>query len=133
MNWITNLLSDKPSPPTTTDGLEQHEREAIIDALHYAMYCDHLLTRNENDVILNAKKLFTWEAVQPIDNFINVSAARTRLALGSDESNQRFFDRIITATRRPKAKRWLTTQIEKMIDADATRTHEESQILRKLR
>ena len=97
------------------------------------MYCDYLLTRNENEVILDAKELFTWEAVQPIDNFINVSTARTRLAMGSEESNQRFFEQIISATRRPTAKRSLTVLIEKMIDADATRTHEESQILRQLR
>ncbi len=132
MNWIRNLFEDETPMGAFNDGLSQPEREAILDSLLYVMFTDHLITRDEDAVIKEAKTALNWESIQPIDSFMKVATARIRLASETDERESHFLKRVTRMTERPVAKKKLQNWLKRMIQADGLTAEEESDFLRKL-
>lgn len=76
------------------DGLNQPQREAIVDLLVFCMYSDRTVSLAEDQLIQRRLEAMDWEAVGSIDNYYDRAVTRVRDILGSEEARRSFLDRI---------------------------------------
>ena len=60
------------------DGLNQLEREAIVDLLVLSMYSDNHIAMAESALVNEVAESFSWDAVTSFEAYINASIARVR-------------------------------------------------------
>ena len=61
----------------TPDGLNQDQREAIVDLLLLCIYADNKLEPNENQIFVRHMGSFNWNSELPINDYIQESKSRT--------------------------------------------------------
>ena len=71
-----------------SDGLQQEQREAMIDAMLYCLFADDYDDPMERHVLDKAIAKFSWESNTDIPEYIESASAIVREALASRESEQ---------------------------------------------
>ena len=91
LNIIKTLFGHKE---TASDGLQQLQREGLIELLLIAMYADNKLTLNEDEMIKRQAESFCWDSGIYIDGFIEQATARVRDVHSISEKRLAFFQQI---------------------------------------
>ena len=89
---VTGLITGRPEEKQ--DGLKQHQREAIIDALLYCLYADDYDDPAERTVMDKSIARMNWEAGPGIQDYIISASAKVKLALSSPDEEQQFLREI---------------------------------------
>ena len=92
MPSLIRKLFGKPEAPK--DGLNQPQREAIIDLLNYCMYADNFVFLAEDRFITDTVAKFNWDSKVPFDQFVLRSTDNARNARESQVYRDRFLDSI---------------------------------------
>ena len=131
MPSLIRKLFGKPEAPK--DGLNQPQREAIIDLLNYCMYADNLVMLAEDRLITDTVKKFNWESKVPFDQFVVRSTDNARNARESQVYRDQFLasirDRLDTGAVKGKA----LDLCQELFVADGARSDEEDTVLQNLR
>ena len=89
---IRKLFRKSEAP---NDGLNQPQREAIVDLLNYCMYVDNLIFLAEDRLITDTVAKFNWDSKVPFDQFDVRSIDNARNAT----ENQGYRDRFLASIR----------------------------------
>ena len=131
MPGLFRKLFGKPEAPK--DGLNQPQREAIIDLLNYCMYADNFVFLAEDRFITDTVAKFNWDSKVPFDQFVLRSTDSARNARESQVYRDRFLgsirDRLDTAAVKGQA----LDLCQELFLADGARSDEEDAVLQNLR
>ncbi len=83
MSHIPKLFDRDPSE---NDGLQQPQREALIDLLVLSMYIDNALSLSEDAVLRARVDTFSWEDSSDVEDYVDRAVGRVRVIKGSPES-----------------------------------------------
>lgn len=112
MQFLSRLFGRRGSK----DGLLQTEREAILDLLLFALYADNHLSLAEEDVLHRQSENMIWEAVTPVDSYLDQATSKARAAQANESTRSayltRVYDRLTTDTARERAISLLTELFE---------------------
>jgi hypothetical protein len=91
MKFIEQILQAITSKPMANkDGLKQHQREAIIDALLYCLYADDYDDPAERSVIDKSIARLNWESEVSISDYIQSASENVKLAVSNQVTEQQF-------------------------------------------
>jgi len=79
-------LFDGEEDEPARDGLEQPQREAIIDLLLLAMYADNHLALSEQEQLESQVQTFDWRSGTTPDIYIEEATAKVRAADKADDT-----------------------------------------------
>ena len=115
------------------DGLNQPQREAIVDLLNYCMYADNFVFLSEDRLIADTVAKFDWDSKVPFDQFDVRSVSNARNAKENQGYRDKFpasiRDRLDTAAVKGKA----LDLCQELFLADGARSDEEDAVLQDLR
>ncbi|MCW5200242.1 hypothetical protein VU07_00250, partial [Desulfobulbus sp. F4] len=77
---ILEMLFSATNSLEKGDGLQQEEREALIDFLLFCEFADNHLSLAEDKILQDEIGRFSWDAVIDIDIYISSAAGRARQA-----------------------------------------------------
>ena len=108
IEFLKKLFSKENAPSTSeTDGLDQAQREAIIDLLLIATYSDDYVDVNETRILDKTIERFNWNSDTPIDDYVQSVEARVKEARSSQSSTSELLgdisDRLRTQEGRYRA------------------------------
>ena len=131
MSSLLKKLFGKPEAPK--DGLNQPQREAIVDLLNYCMYADDFVMLAEDRLIADTVAKFNWDPKIPFDQFDARSIGNARNARESQVYRDQFLtsirDRLGTAAVKGRA----LDLCQELFIADGARSDEEDAVLQNLR
>jgi len=131
MPSLFKKLFGKPEAPK--DGLNQPQREAIIDLLNYCMYADGFVFLAEDRFITDTVSKFNWDSKVPFDQFVLRSTDNARNAQESQVYRDQFLasirDRLETTAVKGKA----LGLCQELFVADGSRSEEEEDVFQNLR
>jgi hypothetical protein len=131
MPSLIKKLFGKPEAPK--DGLNQPQREAIVDLLNYCMYADGFVFLAEDRFITDTVSKFNWDSKVPFDQFVLRSTDNARNAQESQVYRDQFLasirDRLETAGVKGKA----LGLCQELFVADGKRSDEEEDVFQNLR
>lgn len=78
----------------SADGLDQPQREALVDLLVYAMYSDSKVSLAEDQLIQRRLEAMDWQAVETVENYYDRAVTRVRDIPASAEARRSFLHRI---------------------------------------
>lgn len=93
MNILAQLFGKSPTD-SASDGLEQTEREAILDLLLYCTYTDNHLSLAEDRILKSEVDAFTWDSGTDVGIYLNNATDRARRADESSEYRNEFLSHI---------------------------------------
>ena len=129
MPSLFRKLFGKPEAPK--DGLNQPQREAIVDLLNYCMYADNLVFLAEDRLITDTVAKFNWDSKVPFDQFDVRSIDKARNASENPGYRDKFLasirDRLGTAAVKGQA----LDLCRELFLADGARSDEEDAVLQK--
>jgi uncharacterized tellurite resistance protein B-like protein len=120
-------------PETPKDGLNQPQREAIVDLLNYCMYADNLVMLAEDRLITDTVKKFNWESKVPFDQFALRSIDNARNARESQVHREKFLGSIKDRLSTDAVKAQALDLCQELFVADGSRSDEEDTVLQNLR
>ena len=115
------------SHETPDDGLNQSQREAIVDLLNYCSFVDHNISISESDLIDGLEYQLHWDANTDFDYYENKSVGLVRGVLDQPESVTEFLKEVRTRLDSPKSREVALGLVDKIIKTDGKVTAEESQ------
>ena len=131
MSGLFRKLFHKEETPR--DGLNQPQREAIVDLLNYCMYADNFVFLAEDRFITDTVAKFNWDSKVPFDQFVLRSTDNARNARESQVYREKFLasirDRLETAAVKGKA----LDLCQQLFVADGARSDEEEDVFQNLR
>lgn len=74
----------------SADGLNQGQREAIVDLLVFGMYSDGKVSLAEDQLIQRRLEAMDWQAVESVENYYDRAVTRVRDVMGYPESRRSF-------------------------------------------
>ena len=89
---VTGLITGRPEEKQ--DGLKQHQREAIIDALLYCLYADDYDDPAERTVMDKSIAKMNWEAGSSIQDYIHAASEKVQRAVSVPDNEQQFLREI---------------------------------------
>ena len=89
---LARLITGRPD--ADRDGLKQHQREAIIDALLYCLHADDFDDRAERSVLDKSIARLNWESGSSIQEYILSASDKVKRAVSSPENEQPFLQDI---------------------------------------
>ncbi|MBC2602499.1 hypothetical protein [Puniceicoccus vermicola] len=129
MDILKHLYSQKSEH---TDGLNQEEREAILDLLLFAVYADNHLSLAEDRIIKNEVERLQWESGTSIDYYVDEATGSARAALSSETREAQFLESIQTRLKSPEARNRALSLLSKLFYSDGE-TREERNFAQKIR
>lgn len=94
MPSVISKLFHKTHIPGLTDGLEQEQREAIVDLLNYSMFADDNLTLSEDKFIADTEGKMTWAPHIDFDIYEEQSIGFVRRAKDDVSYRSEFFESV---------------------------------------
>ena len=95
------------SPRTAPDGLQQSQREAIVDVLHFCRIADDKLVVVEEDVEARVEAALNWESTVPLVTYAADSLARAEQIVDNPELRAQFIrsvaDRLVSTELKTRA------------------------------
>ena len=131
MSGLFKKLFHKEEAPR--DGLNQPQREAIVDLLNYCMYADNFVFLSEDRFITDTVAKFNWDSNVPFDQFVLRSTNNARTASESQVYRDQFLasirDRLGTDAVKGKA----LDLCQELFVADGSRSEEEEDVFQNLK
>lgn len=121
---LANLFRKPPDVGAQRDGLEQKEREAILDLLLYCTYADNHLSLAEDKIIEQEIERFTWDSGTDIDIYINGATDRARRAISDRQARDGFLSQIRERLTSERAIERALSSMSSLFYADGETTEE---------
>ena len=115
------------SQETPDDGLNQTQREAIVDLLNYCSFVDHSITISENDLVDGLEYQLHWDANTDFDYYENKSVGLVRGVLDNQDAANGFLKGVRAKLDSEKSREIAMGLVDKLIKTDGKVTPEESQ------
>src|SRR5262245_19888844 len=131
MSSLVKKLFGKPETPR--DGLNQPQREAIVDLLNYCMYADGFVFLAEDRFITDTVSKFNWESKTPFDQFVLRSTDNARNAQESQVYREQFLGSIRDRLGTAEVKGRALGLCQELFVADGSRSDEEEDVFQNLR
>lgn len=129
--WFSAFTDTEDTP--SRDGLEQGQREAIIDLLLLAMHSDNHLAISEKEVLEDQIGAFDWRSGSSVEIYVEEATARVREADETDEGRAGLFTELAERLGTEDAKVFALDLCKKLFQADADVDMEEISFLSELR
>ena len=110
----------------TKSGLNQSQREAVIDLLLLAIYADNHISLDENQVLEDSIDSLGWNSGTGLSMYINDATTRVRNAQNDEASTNEFIDTIATRLDSQRSKDKALSLLVELFDSDGTSVAEES-------
>lgn len=117
LNIIKSLFSENKTT-AVGDEYKQQQREALIDLLVFAMYCDNHLAVAEEQVIDKRIEAMDWESVDSVEYYLERAIERIRVVRNDEHGREDLFQSINTRLGDTKAKRKAMDLCDKLFIAD---------------
>lgn len=104
--------------PAQSDGLQQEEREALIDLLLYCKFADNHLSLTEETVLHKEITLFQWESEVDVDVYIASATAKIRTANTAPHREKKLLEQVGQRLGSDYAKETARTLVAKLFQAD---------------
>lgn len=132
MPFSLSLLFKAKAADSSSDGLTQPQREAIVDLLHLCMYADNLIALAESKVVTEAVDSFAWETQTSFESYETRSVSSAREAKESQELKQSLLDSISQRLATPNSRAIALKLCKQLLTADGI-TEKESSLLAKVK
>lgn len=126
-------LFDGDEDEPARDGLEQPQREALIDLLLLAMYADNHLALSEKEQLEGQLQTFDWRSGTTPDIYIEEATAKVRAADKADDTRDEFIGDISTRLATADARELGLALCKQLFQTDADVGSDEIQFLNQLR
>jgi len=119
-------LFDRPRPALT-----QNQREAIIDAMTFAMLIDRHIASEEQEALAQQLEIVGWRSPIPVEQAVNASIMRARRALEHDEVRP-YCQHISSRLETQNLRRDAYQTVVKIVEADGRIDPEEQALLHEM-
>ena len=116
-----------------SDGLQQAQREAIVDLLHYCMYTDNLVALKEDSFINNVAATLSWDPNISFETYEGGSIGNARRAKESTAYRSEFLRSVSDRLGNQTTKELAFDLVKDLYSADANLSDKETQSLPILR
>ena len=120
---IKKLISDDAKK---NDGLNQKEREAIVDLLHYCMFADNFVALKEDQFVNSVAASLNWDKAISFESYEGGSIGNARRAKESTAYREEFLKGVSARLTSPKGRSLALDLCKKLYNADATLADAES-------
>lgn len=117
------------SKTTTSDGLNQTQREAIVDLLHYCMFADNFVSLSEDKFVNTVAATLSWDKSISFDSFEGGSIGNARKAKESAPYREQFYKDVVSRLATKDARGLALKLCRDLYKADANMADLESQQL----
>lgn len=112
-----------------SDGLNQAQREAIVDLLHYCMFADNFVALSENKFVRTVVGTLTWDKNISFESYEGGSIGKARKAKENAEYRDRLFKDVAKRLATKDARELALKLCRDLYQADAKMAALESQQL----
>ncbi len=116
-----------------SDGLQQAQREAIVDLLHYCMYADNLVALKEDSFINNVAASLSWDPRISFETYEGSSIGNARRAKESAAYREEFLRSVAARLENQSTRELALGLVKDLFSADANLSAQETQSLPALR
>ncbi|MEO0510388.1 MAG: hypothetical protein AAF065_11075 [Verrucomicrobiota bacterium] len=102
----------------SADGLNQTEREAIVDLLLFGIYMDNHLSFSEDNVLKNKIELLDWNSSTPVDLYINTATDKVRQSIANENLQNEFLQSLSTRITSEAGKRKALNSVTELFRSD---------------
>jgi uncharacterized tellurite resistance protein B-like protein len=127
----TSLKKAFPSGSKTTvaDGLNQGQREAIIDLLHYCMFADNFVSLSEDKFVNTVAATLSWDKNISFESFEGGSIGKARKAKESQAYREQFYKDLLSRLATKEARDLALKLCKDLYRADSNLAELETQQL----
>lgn len=116
-----------------SDGLQQGQREAIVDLLHYCMYADNLVALKEDQFVNQVAATLSWDPNISFESYEGGSIGNARKAKELPAYREEFLKSISERLRTKETRQLAFGLVKDLFNADANLSEKETQQLPALR
>lgn len=118
MKILEKLFGANTNTPAQSDGLQQEEREALIDLLLYCKFADNHLSLAEETVLHQEITQFNWESEVDVDVYIDSATAKIRTANTAPHREKKLLEQVGQRLISAYAKETARALVAKLFQAD---------------
>ncbi|MDA0349645.1 MAG: hypothetical protein O3C43_21155 [Verrucomicrobia bacterium] len=115
------------------DGLNQDQREAMIDLFLLCIYADNELALNEDKIFVRNIERFNWKSEQLIGDYIQESKSRTLDLIQSEAEKNSYLNEISTRLKTSEIKFRALKMCKLLFYSDWELAEEEIKFIKKIR
>ncbi len=115
------------------DGLNQTQREAIVDLLHYCMFADNLVALKEDQFINTVAATLSWDPNISFETYEGGSIGNARRAKESADYRATFLKSVAARLGSKEVRELALDLVKQLFSADANMPEKETQLLPTLR
>ena len=116
-------------PTKKNDGLNQGQREAIVDLLHFCMFTDNFVALKEDQFVNTVAATLSWDKNVSFESYEGKSIGNARRAKESAAYRDDFLKDIVARLATPTAKSLARELCKDLYTADSNLAQSESQQL----
>jgi uncharacterized tellurite resistance protein B-like protein len=116
--------------PTSSDGLTQSQREAIVDLLNYCSYADRDISQSEEDMIDGLGSKLDWDQNMDFDYYVDKSIGVVRNVIEDKDSAPDFLKDVRKRLDSAKSREIALGLCDKLFKADGKVTTAERETLK---
>lgn len=116
-------------PQKKNDGLQQTQREAIVDLLHFCMFTDNLVALKEDQFVNDVAATLSWDKNISFESYEGGSIGNARKAKENTTFREQFLKGIAQRLGTPTAKKLAKDLCKDLYNADSNMVESESQQL----
>lgn len=118
--------------PAVKDGLNQAEREAIADLLHYCLYADNHIALAETEVLESIISTLSWDPNSSFASFEGRSVAAARAAKEDESAREEFLKSIRVRLAKPSVRTLAFDLCKQLFVADGVQSDKETVVLARI-
>ena len=122
-----------PSPSASADGLQQFQREAIIDLLNFCRIADEKLLVAEEEAGAAVEAPLSWESPVPLVTYGAQSLVRAEQSILNEESRAQFIQSVADRLNTTELKTRAVSICLDMFYADREFVEKERQVFREIK
>jgi len=112
-----------------SDGLNQAQREAIVDLLHYCMFADNFVALAEDSFVNSVAATLNWDKNITFESYEGGSIGKARKAKESASYRETFYKDVISRLATKEARAKALQLCRDLYQADAKQAEAETQQL----
>jgi hypothetical protein len=116
--------------PTSSDGLTQKQREAIVDLLNYCSYADHDISQGEEDMIDSLESKLDWDHNMDFDYYIDKSLGVVRNVIEQKDSAPYFLQDVRTRLDSQKSREIALDLCDKLFKSNGKVTAADNEVFK---
>lgn len=114
------------------DGLNQGQREAILDLLFYCMYADNNVASMEGKIISTAAEKFDWDPKVSYDSFVAQSISHARAVKESTPARSSFLTSVSERLQTSAARQRAVNLCKSLLESDGAMPSAEKVVLNEI-